>query len=147
MTVIAYRDGVMAADTGGWRGDAVMPWFRKVARGPDGSLYGCAGSAGRVSVFLAWVDGGEVGEMPGPAQGDAKGTSDFVVLICDKNERLAILTHEGFEILHKAPYAAIGSCAEVCLGAMYAGGDAETAVRAALEHGSGAAGSVMVVRR
>lgn len=146
MTVIAYRNGVMAADTGGWRGDACLPWFRKVARGPDGTLYGGSGSVARLCAFLAWVDDGCLEEMPLPVR-ESEGRSDFTILIALPDGSLEILTHEGREILTGAPYAAIGSCAEVCLGAMYAGGDAETSVRAALEHGSGAAGSVMVVRR
>jgi hypothetical protein len=146
MTVIAYRDGVMAADAGGWRGDAVMPWFRKVARGPDGALYGGSGSAARVCEFLAWVDGGCLGEMPLP-RAEGKGRSDMSILIARPDGGVEILSHESREILTGAPYAAIGACAEVCLGAMYAGADAETAIRAALEHGNGASGSAMVVRR
>jgi ATP-dependent HslUV protease subunit HslV len=146
MTVISYRDGVMAADTGGFRGDSVMPWFRKVARGPDGSLYGGSGSAARVCEFLAWVDGGYEGDMPLPVSA-GEGLSDFAVLIVRPDDRIEILSHEGCEILYGAPYVAIGACAEVCLGAMYAGGDAETAIKAALEHGNGAAGHVLAVRR
>lgn len=146
MTVIAYRDGVMAADTGGWRGNAVMPWFRKIARGPDGTLYGGAGSAARLCEFISWVDDFCLGEMPLPrAEGD--GRSDMSILIARPDGSLEILSHEGREVLVDAPYAAIGSSAEVCLGAMYAGADPETAVAAALVHGCGAAGQIRVVRR
>lgn len=146
MTVIAYRDGVMAADTGGWRGDALIPWFRKVARGPDGTLYGGSGSAARVCAFLTWVDDGCLGEMPLP-RAEGEGCSDFVVLIARLDGVVEILSHEGREIFAEAPYAAIGSCAEVCLGAMFAGADARTAICAALMHGNGVGGTVMEVRR
>lgn len=146
MTVIAYRDGVMAADTGAWLGDAVVRGFRKVARGPDGTLYGGCGSMARVCEFLTWVDGGCLGEMPLPQKEEA-GRSDFSVLIVRPDGLVEVLCHEGRAIFGAMPYMAIGSCAEVCLGAMFAGGDAETAVAAALEHGVGCCGSVLAVRR
>lgn len=44
MTVIVYRDGIMAADTAGWFGDiAAATAQRKVKRLPDGSLTAAAG--------------------------------------------------------------------------------------------------------
>jgi hypothetical protein len=73
--------------------------------------------------------------------------SDFYILAAYPDGRVGILSHEGWGWFHDAPYVAIGCCIEVCLGAMFAGADAETAVAAALAHGNGAGGSIMAVRR
>jgi ATP-dependent HslUV protease subunit HslV len=145
MTVIVFRDGVMASDSGAFSGCDVFPWARKVAKGPDGALWGFAGSAAIGSAFLAWVDSGYQGSMPDlGAGGDTDHESE--VLVARPDGQLSILTKHGPEIFHEAPYLALGGADTVALGALFAGADAETAVRAAIEHSTRAAGKVQAIR-
>lgn len=76
MTVIVFRDGVMASDSGAFSGDRVWPWLRKIARGPDGVLFGVTGSAAVAGGFLDWVDGGYQGSMPDLGAGGRCGICD-----------------------------------------------------------------------
>lgn len=45
MTIVVYRNGVMAADSGAWASSAKHSFGEKLAMGPDGTLYGVAGHA------------------------------------------------------------------------------------------------------
>lgn len=145
MTVIAFRDGVMASDSGAFSGDRVWPWVRKVARGPDGVLFGVAGSLSVAGPFLEWVDGGYVGPRPGLCS-DRGDEHDVEVLVARPDGQLRILTAHGEETFDGAPYLTLGGADPFALGALFAGADAETAVRAAIEHSKSAAGKVQVVR-
>lgn len=143
MTVIAYRDGVMAADT--LASDSVLKvaGLRKIARGPDGALYGCGGRASICCEILRWVDGGCEGERPALKREDD--TADvLVVRPCGK---VSIWTWAGDEDYPADCYLSIGSGSAVAMGAMFVGASAEDAVRAAIEHGIGCGGTVMAVRR
>lgn len=142
MTTIAYRDGVMASDSGSWNGDACHGWARKLARATDGTLYGVSGSAAKAHEFLRWVDGGQCGERPTPGKVGDRG--DFIVLICKPDDDVILLTHEGEEH-YQAPYFAVGAAAAVAFGAMHAGATAWDAIAAANEHGEGCHGAVQVI--
>tara|TARA_R110002012_G_scaffold315261_2_gene528917 strand:- start:5390 stop:5842 length:453 start_codon:yes stop_codon:yes gene_type:complete len=145
MTTIAYKDGVMAADSGSWFSGACAPWAMKLSQGPDGTLYGAAGNAAQCEAFHKWVRTGCHGEAPKPdITGDLE--SSFIVLAAEVDGPIRLITAHGAESYYYAPYFAIGAGAAVAMGAMFAGGDAETAVRAVLTHGDGAAGAVRTLR-
>lgn len=118
MTVIAYRDGVMAADA--LASDSVLKvaGLRKIARGPDGTLYGCGGRASICCEILRQPCG-----------------------------RVSIWTWAGAEDYPADCYLSIGSGSAVAMGAMFMGASAEEAVRAGIEHGIGCGGFVTAVRR
>ncbi|MCJ2084608.1 hypothetical protein MKK88_01175 [Methylobacterium sp. E-005] len=143
MTTIAYRDGVMAADTGAKFGDAKHPWAQKLARGPDGTLYGASGTASEWETFLEWVRGGCKGDHPQPR--DCNGDNSFVVLCVAPNGPVETITAFGRERF-EPPYYALGYDACVAFGAMHAGACAEDAVEAAIVHGTGTFGAVTVIR-
>lgn len=142
MTVIAYRDGVMASDSGVFSQGTIMPWGRKVCRGPDGVLYGGVGDVALCSEFLRRVAAGEDFLLP-QDKGDG---ADFSVLIV-RGDEVSWLLPGGEVRLFDAPYAAIGAAMDVAIGAMWAGASAEDAVRACLLHSQSAGGVVQVVRR
>ncbi len=144
MTTIAYRDGVMAADSGAWLGGAATPWAYKLAIGPDGTLYGIAGNAAEGERFLQWVRDGCQGDQP-KAEPLPEQFSSFIVLAAPVTGPLRVITARGDEVYH-APYFAIGAGAVAALGAMFAGGDAEVAVLAAICHANGANGSVRTIQ-
>lgn len=143
MTTIAYRDGIMAADSGSWMGDATFPWARKLARGSDGTLYGVAGDAASCQSFLEWVDGGCNGPRPEAVKVE-EDRSSYIVLVAPKSGRLRILTATGAEV-YDAPYFAIGGGNVGALCAMHAGADAIGAVEAAIMHAPSALGPVQSI--
>ena len=54
MTIIAYRDGVMAADTATWQGGVMIgDRSKKIMRTPEGFLIACAGELSVISEFRA----------------------------------------------------------------------------------------------
>jgi hypothetical protein len=143
MTTIAYRNGVMAAESGVWIGDAAFPWARKLAKGNDGTLYGVSGSGTDAAAFLKWIEDGEEGPMPrGRPIGDEM---SIVILKVPLIGPISSINAIGEEVYPDAPYIAWGAGATVALGAMFAGADAETAIKAALTHSSGAIGRVQSI--
>ena len=144
MTTIAYRGGVMAADTGVWTGRACHVVARKLARGNDGTLYGCCGNAAEVNAFLKWVDGGYEGDMPRP-RSDKDGESSFNVLKVARGGPINLITAYGEEE-YEADYYSIGGGNATAFGALYAGATAEMAIRATIVHGSAAHGDVRSIR-
>lgn len=144
MTTIAYRNGVMASDSGVWVGDCNYPWARKVARGKDGTLYGVAGNAAQAHAFLDAVDEGQ--ELPKAVE-DKQGNSSFSVLVARPGAKgVEIIRWDGVEKYPGAEYFALGAGACCALGAMYCGASAEQAITAAIAHAEGAVGPVQAMR-
>jgi ATP-dependent HslUV protease subunit HslV len=142
LTTIAYRDGVLAADTQTCRGYTKIVGLTKVARGPDGRMGGAAGEAGFLTKWLAWICG-DVEDQPEPR---ATETSTDVGLLVHPDGTVEIFEEAGSYRL-SVPYFAVGSGRDQALGAMFAGADAETAVRAAIAHDTGSGGPVTVLHR
>ena len=146
MTVIVYRDGVMAADTGGDVAGAVHRWARKLAKAADGTLYGVGGAASEAHELLAWVDAGCEGDMPKPRDtGD--GSNSFIIMRAAPSAAVEIIDAHGTErFMPSAAYVVMGAAREVALGALWAGASAEQAVRACLEHSACVHGDVVTIR-
>lgn len=138
MTTIAYKDGVLAADTQVTEnGDWICGHMLKIWRLPDHRLFGGSGSAVDVEAVLAWLtDGGDKPEVGENFTGLIISPQGGVT--CIENKHLRTLNME-------APYYAIGSGKSVAWGAMFAGADAETAVRAAIKHDTTTGGTVAVL--
>lgn len=142
MTTIAYRDGAIAADTSTCAGGSMVGRVVKIARNATGDLAGAAGDAWYCRAFLAWFEGGEKGSVP-------EGKSEH-----DGFDRGCIFRRDGSIEVYEprgmftmtAPYYALGSGKAEALGAMFAGADAEIAVRAAVEHDPHTGGDVVVLR-
>lgn len=139
MTIIVYRDGVMASDTGAWNGNASHSWARKLAQGPDGTLYGICGNYAEGIAYLGWVDGGCRGDEPKPRLLKDDDSSFWVMKVYNRLAPIQLISALGVE-RYEAPYFAIGSATECALGALFAGASAQQAVDAAREHGNGAGG-------
>ena len=142
MTTIAYRDGLMAADTTAYLHRHTCPSGIKIAKGINGTLYGVAGNAARCSQFIDAVHKEALGEevifpMPRPTDtgNGARDESDFYVLIVHTDGRKRILTAYGEENHDRADYIALGADAAVAYGAFYAGAGAVMALNACARHG------------
>lgn len=136
MTVIACKDGVMAADTGIWQGLLVCGYASKIVRLPDGGLFAACGAHAAAVLCAEWLAGER--EKPEPEE-----EGSFGALMLSPNG----IWHVDYKLrIYKSPsaIAAEGSHTEFLLGAMYAGASAEEAVRLAIKHGDCAAGEVQV---
>lgn len=144
MTTIAYRGGVLAADTGVTVNGSKMGTLVKVWRRPDdGALAGAAGSAGFSAAFRKWflTPEKERGKPPEPINDD-RIFDRGVVFHADGR----IEVHEAggsFDV--STTYYAFGNGSDVALGAMFAGADAPTAVAAAIEHNPYTFGEITVL--
>jgi len=143
MTTIAYKDGVLAADTLCVNGHIRSGFATKIVRGPRGELAGSAGSAGFNRAFNAWVTAGMEGEPPKAAETDDIRDYGFVVL---PNGEIEQHEPEGVNRL-RADIFAVGSGRNVAQGAMKAGATAEEAVRIAIDLDCYSGGEVTVLRR
>ncbi len=143
MTVIAYRDGVMASDTASYFGNIVSPRVRKLARGNDGVLYGVCGDGAASDAFLAWVKGGYQGPRPDPVKASDDG-SNFEILIAERGKPLRMRHYDGESVFY-GDYMAIGSGQPVALGALFSGSSAVMACQAAIAHYSHCGGQVETI--
>lgn len=138
MTTIAYRNGVMAADTLITSGPMRAGQCIKVGRAPDGTMGGCAGSLAASSELLAWLHAG--------AEGSPPKTDDDVDGIVVRPDR-SIFYWSG-KVLSPvaAEFVAFGSGERYAMGAMAAGADAHRAVEVAIELDTASGGEITVVR-
>jgi hypothetical protein len=140
MTVIAYRDGIMAADTIAWTANSSVkvqcrPKIRRLKE--CGWLLGASGDTADIERFFGWMEG--VADRP-----DFKEEDYFCALCARLGGELFLYTWKlyPFEITH--PFFAIGAADQFVMGAMFAGASAEEAVRLAVAHTDGAGGDVQV---
>jgi len=146
MTIITFRDGIMAADRGATIDDTIIVTATpKIARDSNGVLYGCCGTWSKCSAVLEAVrtqarTGGVV-DLPLPKAGDT-----FEILIAFPDGRLRRLTPEGEENYDGVKYFAAGTGMDFALGAMATGADAYSAVAAAIEHSTRCGGGIDMLR-
>lgn len=142
MTTIAYRDGVLAADTAMCQGGVMMGNTIKIVRREDGDMAGSAGDASYNFAFAAWFLAGEIGPAPKAEQDDQSFDRG---VIFRKSGIMDVFEPRG-QFQATAPYFAFGSGKESALGAMFAGADAITAVQAALKFDPHTGGDLTILR-
>lgn len=141
MTVIAYRDGVLAADTAIWQGNLLVGHRHKIRRLKDGRLYAASGFKPDCDEFFAYLNGKQP-EPPKPL--DNRDYFDAIVVApeqrwkADGKFRLYDVSGDSF--------VTVGAHCDFLIGAMAAGASAEEAVRLAIRHGDSAGGDVQVER-
>lgn len=138
MTAIAYRDGILAADSVAWCGDVAVPVIKKIARLPDGTLIAVAGDTAVCRWFKEEWPNLRNSDSPTIKEGELNALivmSSGTVLECDHHLR-------PFEVI--GPFHALGAPHRFMAGAMHAGASAEEAVRLAILHTDGAGGEVQV---
>jgi ribulose 1,5-bisphosphate carboxylase large subunit-like protein len=134
MTTIAYRDGIMAADSGVWHGDAVNVGVIKISH-HRGVLRAYTGVMAAVQAHIDWVNGGEIGSEPVPiSDKKEEDRSNFGILLAMPSGDLSYITHEGSEKYGRKDYIAFGGGNLAALSAMHAGATAVRAVAAAAAH-------------
>lgn len=143
MTAIAFRDGVMAADTAVWAstggGYTVVGRYRKIDRLKDGSLFASTGRSADHQAVIRWLATDQEGETP-------KVKEQFSAIWARRRGVLKIEDDVRPFDMPQADFYAAGASMEFLLGALAAGASAEEAVRLAIQYTDGAAGDVQVER-
>lgn len=128
MTIIAYRDGVIAADTLVTHHGSRVAHTQKIFR-VNGWLIGASGTLGAVRPAMAWVlDGADLSRPIdfGKVE-DAAAT-----FVSPEGVRYYVDTGNPFLVEEVSPFTAMGSGADVARGAMFHGATAVEAVEAAI---------------
>jgi hypothetical protein len=136
MTIIAVKDGVMAADSAAFQNALRRPAMTpKILRGPDGSLFGACGDTAKIHLVETWFMAGEVAShRPHIVVTKADGEAPmFLILRLDGRVYLGT---ENDPLIEVPAINAIGSetACTMALGAMFAGATALEAVKIAIEH-------------
>lgn len=126
MTTIAYRDGILAADSlaSGPRGRCGS--VQKIATNKSGVLAGAGGRVADLSAFIKWIESGDTEGAPQTAD-DFDGllvNPDGAVFLVSQDCRLSPITGR---------FMAVGSGEAHAMGAMAMGATAVEAVRVAIE--------------
>lgn len=143
MTIIAFKNGVMAADSemsgGGLRYRVIVP---KIARGPGG-LAGAVGASSDCVALLQWFAAGEIPEDR-PVFVET-GDEAVEALVARPDGTLWRIFSKHFPLQVEEPYALGGGHAwSFCEGAMKSGKSAEQAVRLTIKNFSTVGGKVQV---
>jgi 20S proteasome alpha/beta subunit len=144
MTTIAYRWGIIAADTRAMVAGSITGSVVKVVKRDDGALAGAAGGAAYCGPFLRWFLDGEQGDPPEAKEGEHS-YDRGLIFRCDPDGNIDIFEPPGKFTL-QAEYYAAGSGMDMALGAMWAGKGPEDAVRAAIAHDPNSGGEITVLR-
>jgi hypothetical protein len=142
MTAIAYRNGTMAGDTNIEFG-YVKTTEQKIVK-KDGYLIGVSGSAcPHNDDFIRWF----FVDVKASRRLEMKGC-EFEALVVTPTGKMQLWSNSGlcYPVPPAAKFWAVGSGAEVCMGAMEAGATAERAVAAAIKWAKGCGGKVTVKR-
>lgn len=135
MTVVAYRNGIIAADTLMTTEGLKVGNVRKVVKTSDGCLAGVAGTIDYCAEFLAWAQTDR--EYPAP-----KYNKDSEAILIDASGKIHYYCGKQHIVILDA-YMAIGCGAPYALAAMYVGADAKDAVDAAMHLHTNCGGRIM----
>lgn len=144
MTVIAFRDGVLAADTATTFGCGMVRHDIPKIYEFKGRLAGAGGDAVDCAAFIRWFQSEFSSEprcYPKPTEDD----DSFEGLIVRPDGLLLIFTRGGWYPA-RPRYFAIGSGAQFAMGAMFQGATAEQAVRAGIELDHNSGGDVTILK-
>lgn len=144
MSVVAYKDGVLAADSKAYGGSwCASPGTKaKIHRLDDGTRFGVTSSViGIPDRLVAWIKDGAVPEKWGTGEVDAR------ILMVKPNGDVFLASNS---LYFSGPLTcdcyAVGSGCDYALGAMLFGASAEDAVRVAMKLDPHCGGDVAVLR-
>ena len=137
MTCIAYRNGVMAGETLSAFDNVKNLHFRKIAKRRGYLLGMCGEDIPALEDAVQWFFDGGTGSLE---------PHKFDMLAVTPEGVIQLWDHRGCMDVLQKPYFAIGSGHTYALGCMFNGGDAITAVRAAMEFSPSCGGRIIVRR-
>lgn len=136
MTIIVYRDGIMAADTLTTQGGSRVAHTQKIFR-EDGWLIGGAGCLGVSTCGVNWVKAGADLETPVDF---GKMSDSSLMLVSSDGELYYASSDTGFLVKESAPYMTAGSGSDIARGALLMGATAKQAVEIAMRIDLGCGG-------
>lgn len=144
MSVVVYKDGVLAADSKAYGGkyQTSPGWKRKAHRLEDGTRVGVVSAVlGEPERFVAWL---RAGGDPEAWKGEKP---DVRALVVRPNGAL-FLHDESLtpSVPIECEFYAIGSGGEFAMGAMAMGADVEEAIRVAIRFDVNSGGEPLVLR-
>lgn len=135
MTIICYRDGVMAADSASTSDGIRVGSARKIVRMLNGGLAAGGGRNDNAALFRAWA--------AGPRTEPLKlNEGEFAGLIVEPDGAVMDVFRDGSVVPYDAPFAVQGCAWQVAFGAMAAGACAVRAVEIAIQYSDGCYGPV-----
>ena len=145
MTIIAFKDGIMAADSVCWSGGRAQPVpFPKITRAPDGSLVALAGKLHDSWLLRKWVLAGMPDEKPAFT---GVGEDEPYILMAKPDGSLWFSkANLDFAPEPQPSCMGAGNASTFCEGAMEAGLSAYDAVKLTIRHHDGAGGEAQVER-
>lgn len=149
MTVIVYRDGVMAADSLLSASGSVAAFADKV-RDINGWLIGIAGDWGVACELFDWFESECKEGLKRPPATIAVGEDKYPVnmLLVNKKDGVVLaIDGLGYPQKIKGPFFSIGSGADIAIGACEVGASAVDAVKAAIKHSCSCGGKTRAVKR
>jgi hypothetical protein len=150
VTIVVLRDGIMAADTAVWNGDAINGHVRKIRRLPDGSLVGSGGSPGYAEWFSAWLVERLDATLLSFASASAPAIPEdtgFGAIWLRQDGVVWKFNHSVLPYVSVGPWDLVGAEGQdIAIGALGMGATAEQAVRVVLAHSKHAGGDVQVER-
>lgn len=142
MTIICYRDGVMAADTASVSNGLRMATVRKITRCDNGGLFAGAGTSVDCRLVSEWVRAGFLPEhKPDLTRTD---DGDFGGIYVAPDGVVYRLQVNLIPIESPAEFHADGYNLEFATGAMAAGASAERAVELTIQYGQNVGGPIQV---
>lgn len=140
MTTVAYRSGILAADTLVTINTHRDGYTLKIAKkGPF--LAAATGTLARAQAFMDWFRGGLVGHPPPMGDGETRATGHIFM----PDGLIMAYTNLGW-LKMRAEYYANGSGCDYAYGAMVTGASAYDAVKAALIHDTASGGEITVLK-
>lgn len=143
MTTIAYRDGVLAADTLITAGNSRDGFCTKIAK-RGAVLAAAAGSLPLACGFLAWFDCGLPAGREPKMQGAEK--DDYAIGKIFTPTGIILTFSDCGWSLRRAPFYSFGSGADYAVGAMARGASAAEAVAVAIQFDVGTGGEIETLR-
>jgi len=126
MTTIAYKDGILAADTQQTTGNTKF-LCRKIEFLPDGKIISCAGNTSDINIFREWLTDIK------PKKKKPKFDKEFECILIDTDSKLYWYDRHLDKNLIEQSYYAIGNGWQIAMSAMHLGFPAEEAVNLAGE--------------
>ena len=139
MTCIVFSAGVMAADSLLAANGTRHGTMRKIARSPSGTLGGAGGGCAAVEQFLKQVEAGLLERFA--LDLDDQG---FVGMLAHADGTLHCVSATGLTWPILSGFAAIGTGADVALGALHMGATAREAVEAAIAFDTNCGGAIQI---
>lgn len=144
MSIVIFKDGVMAADTSAWQGSImVSDTTSKIIRTPAGYLVGCTGLISIGDAFRTWAQNGFPEGVDVPK---GKSEDDFGALVISPTGEITEYDYELRKGSAKYDFIAIGYGVEYVLGLLDAGLTAEQAAKHAIKRVSYVGGHVEMLR-